>query len=159
MAARPIPPEPPRPWLLGTNKKSAAYAARFGTGYAFGQFMSDSSGEESLRAYRDGFVPSPLCPEPRALVAVGVVCADSDEEAERLVSSGMFRRGMADKDKSVTPLNARRLLAGSPGSLRVQLQSLALTYGIDEFIVVTMIADYRARLRSYELLARALSDG
>jgi len=157
VAARPIPPEPPRPWLLGTNKKSAAYAARFGTGYAFGQFMSDSSGEKALLAYRDGFVPSPLCPEPCALVAVGVVCADTDEEAERLASSELFRRGAFAEQGEETPLIARRLLAGSPGSLRGQLESLALSYGIDEFIVVTMIADYRARLRSYELLGQLLS--
>ncbi|MFB9278490.1 LLM class flavin-dependent oxidoreductase [Cohnella cellulosilytica] len=147
VAARPIPPEPPHPWLLGTNKKSAAYAARFGTGYVFGQFMSDSSGEEALRTYRDGFAPSPLCPEPRAFVAVGVVCADTDEEAERLASS------------EESPANARRLFAGSPGSLRVRLRSLADSYGVDEFIVVTMLADYRARLRSYELLGQTLSDG
>jgi alkanesulfonate monooxygenase SsuD/methylene tetrahydromethanopterin reductase-like flavin-dependent oxidoreductase (luciferase family) len=119
--------------------------------------MSDSSGEEALLAYRDGFVPSPLCPEPCALVAVGVVCADTDEEAARLASSELFRRGVFAEQGEETPLIARRLLAGSPGSLRGQLESLALSYGIDEFIVVTMIADYRARLRSYELLGQLLS--
>ncbi|MBW7462338.1 LLM class flavin-dependent oxidoreductase, partial [Paenibacillus sepulcri] len=39
VTARPIPPEPPELWMLGTNSKSAAYAAEFGMGYVFGQFM------------------------------------------------------------------------------------------------------------------------
>jgi len=154
VAARPVPPEPPMPWLLGTNKKSSAYAAQFGTGYVFGQFMSDSSGEEAIAAYRTNFQPSPLGFGPSAIVAVGVVCADTDEEAERLAeaSLGSFRQAASEREG----MSGSRLLTGSPGSLKSRLEALALSYEVDEFIVVTMIPDYKARLRSYELLGRAL---
>ncbi|MXO80114.1 MsnO8 family LLM class oxidoreductase, partial [Paenibacillus sp. OT2-17] len=38
--ARPMPEQPPAVWMLGTNRKSAEYAAQYSTGYVFGQFMS-----------------------------------------------------------------------------------------------------------------------
>lgn len=85
--AQPTPPSPPEPWLLGTNAKSAAYAAEFGMGYVFGQFMSDVPGVDVIRAYRESFVPSAFFPKPRAMIAVGVVCADSAEQARELSAS------------------------------------------------------------------------
>ncbi|UUZ94223.1 MsnO8 family LLM class oxidoreductase [Paenibacillus sp. P25] len=86
--ARPIPPEAPEVWILGTNNKSASYAAEFGTGYVFGQFMSDREAGELLAAYRQDFRPSRLGAEPRAIVAIGVICADTEEEAARLTEAG-----------------------------------------------------------------------
>lgn len=155
ITARPIPAVPPELWLLGTNKKSASYAAEFGTGYVFGQFMSDVAGEEVLREYREGFKPSPLSAEPRAIVAVGVVCAETEEEAKQLTSSGttLFQQEGSTGEK--TPLSDRKLLVGTPESLKRKLEQLSLLYGVTEFIIVTMIPDYRKRLRSFELLARA----
>ncbi|MDF9841268.1 MULTISPECIES: LLM class flavin-dependent oxidoreductase [unclassified Paenibacillus] len=154
ITARPTPPVSPELWLLGTNKKSAAYAAEFGTGYVFGQFMSEVTGEEVLRAYREAFTPSALSPVPRAIVAVGVVCAETEEEAERLASSGtaLFQQEASAGERA--PLSERKLLIGTPESLKKKLEQLSHLYGVDEFIVVTMIPDYRKRLRSFELLAR-----
>ncbi|MGK9253084.1 LLM class flavin-dependent oxidoreductase [Paenibacillus humicus] len=155
ITARPTPSVPPELWLLGTNKKSAAYAAEFGTGYVFGQFMSEVAGEEVLRAYREAFTPSALSPVPRAIVAVGVVCAETEEEAERLASSGTALFQQEASARETAPLSERKLLIGTPESLKKKLQQLSHLYGVDEFIVVTMIPDYRKRLRSFELLAHA----
>ncbi|MBY0009976.1 LLM class flavin-dependent oxidoreductase [Paenibacillus typhae] len=155
--ARPTPSVSPELWLLGTNKKSAAYAAEFGTGYVFGQFMSEVAGEEVLRAYREAFTPSALSPVPRAIVAVGVVCAETEEEAERLASSGIALFQQEASAGKRAPLSERKLLIGTPESLKKKLEQLSHLYGVDEFIVVTMIPDYRKRLRSFELLARTCS--
>ncbi|CAM4265106.1 LLM class flavin-dependent oxidoreductase [Paenibacillus typhae] len=157
ITARPTPSLSPELWLLGTNKKSAAYAAEFGTGYVFGQFMSEVAGEEVLRAYREAFTPSALSPVPRAIVAVGVVCAETEEEAERLASSGtaLFQQEASAGERA--PLSERKLLIGTPESLKKKLEQLSHLYGVDEFIVVTMIPDYGKRLRSFELLARTCS--
>jgi len=152
VAARPVPPSPPEPWLLGTNKKSAAYAAEYGTGYVFGRFMSETSGEETIQAYREAFVPSPFCSEPKVIVAIGIVCAETEEEAERLASAAMRSFGSTGKEERPTHLPERRLLIGTPDRVKSQLESLACLYGVDEFIVVTMVPDYGVRLRSYELL-------
>jgi luciferase family oxidoreductase group 1 len=156
ITARPNPPVPPEPWLLGTNTKSAAYAAEFGTGFVFGQFMSDVAGEDVLRAYREAFTPSHLFPTPNSIVAVGVVCADTEEEAGRLATAGsaLFRKQDAPAESS--PLADRKLLVGTPSQIKARLAQLALVYDVDEFIIVTMIPDYRKRLHSFELLAQAV---
>ncbi|OMC74522.1 luciferase [Paenibacillus odorifer] len=155
ITARPVPPVSPELWLLGTNKKSAAYAAEFGAGYVFGQFMSDVAGEEVLQAYRETFTSSSLSPEPQAMVAVGVICAETEEEAERLASSGttLFQQEGSAEAKS-EPLE-RKLLVGTPESVKGKLERLSLLYGVNEFIIVTMIPDYEKRLHSFELLAQA----
>jgi len=154
--ARPQPAVQPEVWLLGTNKKSAEYAAAFGMGYVFGQFMSDMEPEEVLRGYRESFVPSPLCPEPRTIMAIGAICADTDEAAQRMALTGGW---MPAKDKPDSPTQAaRKLLAGTAASIQSRLQHFAQLYGVHEFLVVTMIPDYDKRLRSYELLARCLQE-
>jgi luciferase family oxidoreductase group 1 len=156
ITARPTPPVPPEPWLLGTNTKSAAYAAEWGTGFVFGQFMSDVAGEEVLRAYREAFVPSALFSEPSTIVAVGVVCAETEQEARLLHSAGsaLFRK--PDSAEEPSPMADRKLLIGTPAHIKARLEQLARLYGVHEFIVVTMIPDYRKRLRSFELLAHAV---
>ncbi len=142
--ARPAPPIPPELWLLGTNNKSAAYAAELGMGYVFGQFMSDTAGEDVLRAYREAFIPSPLLSTPKCIVAVGVVCAETNEDARMLAS------------RVSPPSLERKLLVGTPEELVLRLADLSRNYDVDEFIIVTMIPDYALRLRSYVLLAEAV---
>lgn len=155
ITARPVPPVPPELWLLGTNQKSAAYAAELGAGYVFGQFMSDVAGEEVLRSYREAFIPSKLCAAPRAIVAVGVICAETEEEAAQLAATAAaaFQQEGSGEERSV--IHERKLLAGTPGNVRAKLEQLSRLYNVDEFIISTMIPDYGARLRSFELLARA----
>ncbi|HZG85432.1 MsnO8 family LLM class oxidoreductase [Paenibacillus sp.] len=150
--ARPTPPAPPELWMLGTNAKSAAYAAELGLGYAFGQFMSDTPGDEAIRAYREAFKPSPFLREPKAIAAVGVVCAPTDEEARELASRtpGFMNEGAEGREA-----DERKRIVGSPKTVRSRLAELQSLYGADEWLIVTMIPDYELRIRSYELLAGA----
>jgi alkanesulfonate monooxygenase SsuD/methylene tetrahydromethanopterin reductase-like flavin-dependent oxidoreductase (luciferase family) len=48
-----------------------------------------------------------------------------------------------------------RTIAGAPEQVRARLLALAAEYGVDELVVVTITHDFKARLRSYELLAEA----
>lgn len=111
VAAKPVPASPPAMWMLGTNTKSAGYAAEFGTGYVFGQFMSDTDGADILRSYREGFQPSAHLGEPHMMVAVSVVCAESEEQAselaarvqgpgQRAVSADRLGKETADHERS-----------------------------------------------------------
>ncbi|UKS30813.1 LLM class flavin-dependent oxidoreductase [Paenibacillus sp. HWE-109] len=156
--ARPLPATPPDVWLLGTNRKSAEFAAAYGTGYVFGQFMSDSDMLEMLSVYRQNFQPSKASAVPRTLVAIGVICAPTDEEAQALASSGVPWLQSASKEETVhhlkekTSYSERKVLIGSAASIKHQLEQMAQQCGIDEFLIVTPIPDYEKRLRSYELL-------
>lgn len=156
VGARPNPSVPPEVWLLGTNKKSAEYAAEFGMGYVFGQFMSDVEGGEVLRTYREAFVPSAMCPEPRTIVTIGAICAETEEEAVQLASgsSALFRKETPEGDSM--PYSERRLLVGTPRTVITKLEQMRELYGVEEFMLVAMVPDYRKRLRSYELLAQEL---
>ncbi|MBT2287597.1 LLM class flavin-dependent oxidoreductase [Paenibacillus albidus] len=156
VSARPIPPVTPELWLLGTNIKSAAYAAEFGTGYVFGQFMSDVDGEEVLHAYREAFIPAQHSPIPRTMVAVGVVCADTEEEAQQLASANAAFLLKEYDTGEPSQFSERKLLVGTASNVKKRLEQLSLLYDVDEFIIVTMIPDYQKRLHSFELLASAL---
>jgi alkanesulfonate monooxygenase SsuD/methylene tetrahydromethanopterin reductase-like flavin-dependent oxidoreductase (luciferase family) len=50
---------------------------------------------------------------------------------------------------------SRRLIAGSPATVRTAVEQVAADYGADEVVVVTITHDHAARRRSYELLADA----
>lgn len=154
VSARPIPPVPPELWMLGTNRKSAEYAARFGTGYAFGHFMSDADGNQTIDMYRESFQPSGSLSSPRVLIAVSVVCAETDAKAAEYAKSGanliLSETPSRPDDKTEA---ARKAIVGSPARVRDQLLELSERYGADEFLVVTMTPDFPSRIRSYELLA------
>jgi alkanesulfonate monooxygenase SsuD/methylene tetrahydromethanopterin reductase-like flavin-dependent oxidoreductase (luciferase family) len=51
--------------------------------------------------------------------------------------------------------NRRRSIAGTPEQVRDRLWAMGETCGVNEFVVVTITHDFKARLRSYELLAEA----
>ena len=55
LTSGPLPDLIPEPWLLGTSKKSGKLAAENGTFYAYGEFMSESDGIESLNEYKQNF--------------------------------------------------------------------------------------------------------
>jgi luciferase family oxidoreductase group 1 len=154
--ARPSPSLQPELWLLGTNSKSAAYAAEFGMGYVFGQFMSDADGVEIVHSYRKAFIPSRHCPYPKAIVTVGTVCAETAEEAAQLAASGNAPiQSDGATERKLIAAN-RKLFVGEANDVAASLEQLALQYGINEIMIVTMIPDYKKRLRSIELLAHAL---
>lgn len=164
VTARPVPEIPPQVWMLGTNTKSADFAAQFGTGYVFGQFMSDNDPAEVLAAYRRQFQPSIAWRQPQAIAAVGVICAETEEEAMRLAeeSSIWFKPAsettIVPSEQNLTAANVpkHRLLIGTAEHVKRQLEQLGEACGIDEFLIVTHIPDYAKRLRSYELLASIL---
>ncbi|MGG1518023.1 LLM class flavin-dependent oxidoreductase [Paenibacillus oryzisoli] len=151
VTARPLPAEPPQVWLLGTNTKSAAFAAQHGAGYVFGHFMSDADGAETIAAYREQFQPAAHMAEPKAMLAIAAICAETEEEAKRLAaeSQSWFRL----PSEQNMPQGSGRLLTGTPDSLRVQLESLGRICHADEYLIVSPVPDYEKRLRSYELLA------
>ncbi|WP_339267846.1 LLM class flavin-dependent oxidoreductase [Paenibacillus sp. FSL W8-0187] len=155
VAAKPVSATPPVMWMLGTNTKSAGYAAEFGTGYVFGQFMSDTDGAEVLHSYREAFEPSAHLQEPCTMVAVSVVCAETEEQAKKLAMQ-IPRPGQrtmpTEPSGSDSSGPSQRLIIGTPASVRNRLQHMAEQYGCDEFLIVTPVSDYNARLESYRLL-------
>src|SRR3981081_2405020 len=80
-------PGAPDVWLLGSSTWSAAVAAQFGLPYAFAHFIGPEQTVAALAHYRSNFRPSKYLQEPRVILTLGVVCADTAAEAERLSAS------------------------------------------------------------------------
>ncbi len=78
--------ESPEPWLLGSSAQSGIWAAELGLPYVFADFINPN-GEAIAAYYREHFQPSARLSEPRVGVATWAICADTDEEAQRLASS------------------------------------------------------------------------
>jgi luciferase family oxidoreductase group 1 len=167
-------PESPEPWLLGSSRDSALWAAELGLPYAFADFINPR-GAEIAALYRERFAEHEHAGRPRTAVAVWVICAETDAEAERLAASArmtftLLRRGQlipvpppekalrflqADDRTQEGPRSERRAVLGAPPKVAAQLREVASSYGAEEVIVVTITYDHEARLRSYELLAEA----
>jgi luciferase family oxidoreductase group 1 len=164
-------PERPEPWLLGSSPQSGLWAADLGLPYTFADFIQPG-GAPVAAHYRERFLPSVWGAEPRVIVAGSVLCAETDEEAERLASSHrmgftLFRRGelvaVPPVEKAlrflagegITGSPGRRSITGSPAKVREGIESLAREYGAEEVMIVTITHEHAARRRSYELIAEA----
>lgn len=171
VTARPIPKLPLSLWMLGTNVKSAEFAARFGMGYVFGQFMSDADGTEAVRRYREGFMPSATMKEPEVMVAVSVLCAESETDALDWSRDMAERRKLNGKENSTEPNSSGtavsntndeavsdqnesvRHYAGTPEQVWARLKEVSRRLDTERLLLVTTGPDYERRLDSYRLLA------
>jgi luciferase family oxidoreductase group 1 len=162
-------------WLLGSSGYSAQLAAMVGMDFAFAHHFSDHDAVAPMLGYREQFKPSATLERPYAILGCAVVCADSDEEAERLATTvdlNWVRRARGEYLPLASPeeaaaypyspidrerIKARRarLFVGTRASVRDQLAPLLAATKADELMVTTMIHDHAARRRSYELLADA----
>jgi luciferase family oxidoreductase group 1 len=166
----------PEVWLLGSGGSSGDYAAEQGCAFSFAQFISGIDAAPSIRAYREQFRPSARLAEPYASVGIGVICAETQAEAERLaLSMHLWRwnvirrmdRGIPSPEQAEEAFGAAgvsdeellddpRTVVGDPDRVRAELLRLAEHCGADEIMTVTVTHSFQARLRSYELLAEAM---
>jgi luciferase family oxidoreductase group 1 len=160
-------PHQPEIWLLGSSAQSAIWAGQLGLPYALADFINPE-GATNAELYRERFEPSSRLQAQRTAVAVWAICAETDEEAERLAASGrmtftLLRQGrliaVPPPEKALrfmaTTETARRGVIGSPETVRAGIETIASAYGAEEVIVVTITYDHEARRRSYELIADA----
>src|SRR3984885_2165329 len=83
-------PDAPEVWLLGSSPWSSAVAAKWGLPYAFAHFITPEETPMALEFYRSNFQRSKRLGKPRAIIALGVICADTEAEARRLASSAQL---------------------------------------------------------------------
>jgi len=163
----------PEVWMLGSSMWSSAAAVEFGLPYSFAHFFSPVKTRDAIEAYMRNFRLGIRAERPEATVAVGVICAETAEEAEYLASSVKLlqrRIRLGDRKPVAAPDDALRELrmmgemameegewpryfVGTPAVVKEKLEQMAGELGIGELIVNTIVWDQEKRLRSYELLA------
>ena len=165
----------PEVWVLGSSDFGGSLAAHLGLRFTFAHFINGHGGDQVTRAYREQFRPSPRENKPYSMVAVFVVCADTDAEAEAVASSIDLRRLQMDYGLN-TPIPTReealarsysadekarirwhrsRSVIGTPDTVRARLIEIKDQFAADEIMIITVTGDYASRMRSYELLAQA----
>lgn len=177
-AIRAVPDGVPLPpiWMLSSSGASSRFAGQLGLGYAFAQHFSTTPAGPALAEYRRAFVPGRF-DKPHAIVAVGVVCAETEAEAQDLAKPMelmrlRLRRGEVDavptlaearaypwtaaERAAVAPILALQVV-GDPDQCATRLHALAEQTGADEIMVATMVGEHEARLHSHRLLAQAMA--
>ncbi|TDC26720.1 LLM class flavin-dependent oxidoreductase [Micromonospora sp. 15K316] len=165
--------EQPAVWLLGSSGFSAQLAGLLGLPFSFAHHFSAQNTLPALMLYRQHFRPSRFLDKPYAMVAVNVVCAETDERAHWLAGpaglsflrlrSGRPQPLATPEEAAAYPYTdverefvAQRLegqAVGSPETVRRQLTELLERTGADELMLTTMVYDVEDRVRSFQLVA------
>jgi luciferase family oxidoreductase group 1 len=174
VAKLPGEPESPEIWLLGSSPQSAVWAGELGLPYVFADFIN-SEGARIAALYRERFVPTQRLPEPRVMVATWALCADTQQEAERLATSSRMALSLLRTSGKMIPVptvetamrfleepagalpiaRRRRMTLGTQPMVREGLEAIAHEYGAGELMLVTITHSHEARKQSYKLIAEA----
>jgi luciferase family oxidoreductase group 1 len=163
-----LPGPAPEVWLLGSSQDSALWAAEAGLPYCIADFFN-SDAVPLAETYRRHFRPSANHAAPYVMVATWTIAAAARAEAERLAlpSAMLFahllrgeliavpsvEKAEAWAAHNIKPSRGRRRCIGTPSDVHAQLDMVAADYGADELMLVNILPDHAARVRSYELIA------
>jgi len=168
----------PQLWVLGSSEFGGLLAAQLGIRFAFAHFINAHFGHQVAHAYRERFKAGNEA-QPYLAAAVFVICADTEQEAADLEKAVDLRRvqmayglnapipnieqGLAqeygEREKLVIDREKPRSIIGTPEQVTERMLDLQAQFQADELVVLTVAGSYRARLRSYELLADAFQLG
>ncbi len=163
----------PQLWLLGSSGYSAQVAGMLGWPFAFAHHFSPANTLPAIALYRTHFRPSAYMAEPYVMVAVQVVCAESDSVARDLAAPSALsflrlRQGhpgqLPTPDEAATYpytelerefIRQRQAgqVIGGPETVRRGLLELQERTGADEMMLTTVVYNHADRVRSYELVA------
>ena len=175
--AGPGEPQAPEVWLLGSRYESAYMAAQLGLPFAYAHFfgIAVEEGPAIAANYRENFRPSQFLSEPKVNVGVHVICAETEEEAQRLAGPRNLARlqNITGRAKGIPTVEealeyqyrpdelafvqqyALVCVDGDPQQVKQGLDDLADLYQTPDLSIVTIAHDFADRVRSYELVAEA----
>ncbi|REK76973.1 LLM class flavin-dependent oxidoreductase [Paenibacillus paeoniae] len=179
LQASPIPEQPADVYILGTSVASAELAAERGLPYVFALFINNdpAAAKEAFHTYRSQFA-STEGSTPRPILALSVIAADSDEAAAELAGELKSVRVTLASGKTVnvsteeqaqefarqagesysTEVRDADITKGTKDTVRSRILEYSQTYGIDEFIITSVVSEFEQRVHSFTLLKEALAE-
>src|SRR5215204_5456689 len=165
-------------WLLSSSGFSAHLAGVLGLPFAFAAHFSPEYTQPSLELYRKVFQPSDDLEKPYAMVALNVVAAETDEEAEFLATSqyqsflnlvrqmpGKIPLPVKDmnaiwneREKALVASRTGGSIIGSKETVKRKLEEYLEQTKADEIMVNAIIYNHEERLRSYEIIAEIFNE-
>lgn len=160
-------------WILGSSLFGAQLAAALGLPFAFASHFAPAQMMQAIEIYRARFKPSARLAKPYVMLGFNVFAADTDEEAQFLVTSQQqafinLRSGRpnklpaprADYLQTLGPQEHALLASvrqsyavGSPATVRAEMSAFIERTSADELMVAGQIFGHAQRLRSYEIAA------
>jgi luciferase family oxidoreductase group 1 len=162
-------------YILGSSLYGAQLAAALGLPFAFASHFAPQLLHQALHIYRERFNPSRVLDRPYAMAAMGVICADTLDEAQRQFQRRrrMFvRHRFSNSGRELTDDQVDEVLA-SPQAVHIdeifthaavgtvdevagRIASFRTATGVDEVITSHYANTTAARVRSLELTAQAV---
>jgi len=164
-------------WILGSSTDSAYLAAEMGLPYAFASHFAPAQFRTAIQIYRSNFKPSNVLQRPYVMACVNIIGADTDDEANFLLSSllNLFVGIITNTRKPLRPAGSfpesynipevknavNNMLSctfyGSMETLKKNLSEFIAETEIDELMVASHIFDIDAKLKSFSILIEALN--
>lgn len=163
-------------WMLGSTLAGAAIAAELGVPYAYAGHFTMGHAHAAIAHYRKAFQPSAQLAEPYAMLAVTAICAETDEEADRLAApmrvaivnsrtgkrapipsvEEALRHEFKPGEQVILDEFLAGALIGRPAVVADGLRKLAREHDASELMLSTLVPDLDARKASLERTIAAM---
>lgn len=161
-------------YMLGSSQGGVQFAIDKGLGFVFAAHLAPRLAIPMLRLYRENFKPSIYMNEPKSMLAIGVITAETEEEAKYLAgplelmwarmatgSRNLSFPTLEEASKYVyTPqeeaarqYNKDRFVIGSAANVAEKLNQMANEALVNEIMIADFYPDQASRLKGYRLLA------
>lgn len=170
----------PELWMLGSSGGSAALAGELGYNLSFALFIAPTGAKYNIiEEYLKAFEQAGHNHDPKVMIAVGGYCADTQEEAEFIASSQLYKKTLQqtrgqdvlwldpneiqDDIKSFSPREERfyyllkdSFIVGDKSYVSEKMEELKKYWKTDEFAVLAVTHDIESRTKSYQDFAEAV---
>nr|WP_242677403.1 LLM class flavin-dependent oxidoreductase [Streptomonospora litoralis] len=161
-------------YILGSSLFGAKLAAALGLPYSFASHFAPAALEDAVAAYRREFTPSERHSEPYVIAGVNATAADTSEQAaeesrlaKRRMAQQLLGRGRTltaeQADAALDSPAGRQVMqmatysaVGDPAEVGEYLEWFAGHAHADELIVAPQAGSLDGRLRTLELVAKAM---
>jgi luciferase family oxidoreductase group 1 len=163
--------------LLGSSDFSAQLAAHLGLPFAFAAHFAPDLLYHAAHLYRQSFRPSKDLQQPRLMIGLQVIAAETDAAARRLFTTPQQRflrliRNQPvellppvdsmdsiwnDWEQAAVENKLRAAIVGSNQTVKTELEAVIAATKADEIIAVTDVWDHAKRLESVQRLSEIAS--
>ncbi|MDQ1005344.1 alkanesulfonate monooxygenase SsuD/methylene tetrahydromethanopterin reductase-like flavin-dependent oxidoreductase (luciferase family) [Neobacillus niacini] len=160
--------------MLGSSFGAVEFAMKKGLGYVFAAHLSPELAIPVLRSYREKFEPSKYLKEPKSILSIPVITAETEEEAKYLAGPmellwarmGTGSSNLAivspeaaanhkytNAERAAYNKNKKRYIIGDIKTVAQKLRELAKEAVVDEIMLVDFFGEQEGRLKAYTLLS------
>ncbi|EOH97079.1 luciferase family oxidoreductase, group 1 [Enterococcus haemoperoxidus ATCC BAA-382] len=163
-------------YILGSSTSSAKLAAKLGLPYSFAGHFPNNNISAALATYRNEFQPSDYLDKPYIIMALNVIAAETDEEAQHELTTMQqmylyairnqiqpLKSPVASMDGLWSPMEKQYVdslfgltLLGNKESLKPQLQLFQQHFQVDEIMAASYLYDFDKQKNSFRVLKEAV---